>query len=72
MRLREPATRVHVRLEPLVAVWEVPLTGRPCISQQTACEGAMTTTNCVNTGSEAHDPANAAFEEAASQLEEQG
>jgi hypothetical protein len=29
MRLREPATRVHVRLEPLVAVWEVPLTARP-------------------------------------------
>jgi hypothetical protein len=31
----------------------------------------MTPTSCVNTGSEAHDPANATFEEAASQLEEQ-
>jgi hypothetical protein len=38
----------------------------------TACEGAMTTINCVNTESEAHDSANATFEEAASQLEEQG
>jgi hypothetical protein len=33
MRLRAPATRVPMRLEPLVAVWELPLTGRPCISQ---------------------------------------
>jgi hypothetical protein len=32
----------------------------------------MTTSNCVNTESEAHDSANATFEEAASQLEEQG
>jgi hypothetical protein len=39
----------------------------------TACEGAMTTTSCVNTGSEAHGSANATFEEApASQLEELG
>jgi hypothetical protein len=32
----------------------------------------MTTTNCANTGREAHDTANAAFGEAASQLEELG
>jgi hypothetical protein len=38
----------------------------------TACEGAMAITNCVDTGSEAHDSANATFEEAASQLEELG
>ena len=38
----------------------------------TACGGAMTTTSCVSTGSEAHDSANATFEEAASQLEELG
>jgi hypothetical protein len=38
----------------------------------TACEGAMTTTSCANTESEAHDSANATFEEAASQLEELG
>jgi hypothetical protein len=39
----------------------------------TACEkGAMTAISCVNTGSEAHDPANATFGESASQLEELG
>jgi hypothetical protein len=38
----------------------------------TACEGAMTATSCVNTESEAHDPANATSDEAASQLEELG
>jgi hypothetical protein len=32
----------------------------------------MTTTSCVNTESEAHDTANTAFDEAASQLEELG
>jgi hypothetical protein len=32
----------------------------------------MTTTSCVSTGSEAHDSANATFEEAASQLEDLG
>ena len=37
-----------------------------------ACEGAMTTTNCASTGSEAQDTANAAFDVAASQLEELG
>jgi hypothetical protein len=34
MRLQAPATRVPMRLVPLVAVWTVPLTGRPCICQQ--------------------------------------
>jgi hypothetical protein len=35
MRRRAPAaTRVPVRLEPLVAVWAVPLTSKPCIRQQ--------------------------------------
>jgi hypothetical protein len=40
----------------------------------TACEGAMTTISCANTESDAqaHDSANATFEEAASQLEELG
>jgi hypothetical protein len=38
----------------------------------TACGGAMTTTNCVDTGSEAHDSVNATFEETAFQLEELG
>jgi hypothetical protein len=33
MRLQSPATRVHMRLVPLVVVWAVPLTGRPCICQ---------------------------------------
>ena len=37
-----------------------------------ACEGAMTTINCADTESGAHDTANAAFDEAASQLEELG
>ena len=32
----------------------------------------MTITNCTNTESDAHDSANATFEEAASQLEELG
>ena len=36
------------------------------------CEGAMTTTNCANTESDEHDTANAAFDEAASKLEELG
>jgi hypothetical protein len=36
------------------------------------CEGAMTTTNCVNTESDEHDTATAAFDEAASKLEELG
>jgi hypothetical protein len=31
MRLQAPATRVPMRLVPLVPVWAVPLTGRPCI-----------------------------------------
>jgi hypothetical protein len=34
MRLSAPATRVTMRLVSLVAVWTVPLTGRPCICQQ--------------------------------------
>jgi hypothetical protein len=38
----------------------------------TTCEGAMTAISCVDTGSEAHDLANTTFEEAASQLKEQG
>jgi hypothetical protein len=38
----------------------------------TACGGAMAITSCANTESEAHDSANATFEEAASQLEELG
>jgi hypothetical protein len=38
----------------------------------TACEGAMTIINCVDTESEAHETANAAFDVAASQLEELG
>jgi hypothetical protein len=37
-----------------------------------SCEGAMTTSTCVNTESEAHDPANTTFEGAASQLAELG
>jgi hypothetical protein len=32
MCLRGPAARAPMRLEPLVAVWAVPLTGRPCRS----------------------------------------
>ena len=36
------------------------------------CEGAMAITNCADTGSGEHDTANAAFDEAASQLEELG
>jgi hypothetical protein len=36
------------------------------------CEGAMTTTSCANTESDEHDTANAAFDEAASKLEELG
>jgi hypothetical protein len=38
----------------------------------TACEGAMAIISCINTESDAHDSANATFEEAASQLEELG
>jgi hypothetical protein len=38
----------------------------------TACGAAMAITSCVNTESDAHDSANATFEEAASQLEELG
>jgi hypothetical protein len=38
----------------------------------TACEGTVAIINCANTGSEAHDLANATSEEAASQLEELG
>jgi hypothetical protein len=37
-----------------------------------ACGGAITTINCANTESAAHEPATAEFEEAASQLEELG
>ena len=36
------------------------------------CAGAIVTARCVNTGSAAHEPANAEFEAAASQLEELG
>jgi hypothetical protein len=36
------------------------------------CEGAMTTINCVNTEGDEHDTATAAFDEAASSLEELG
>jgi hypothetical protein len=38
----------------------------------TACEGAMAVIRCADTKSEAHDTANTAFDEAASQLEELG
>jgi hypothetical protein len=37
-----------------------------------ACEGAMTTTNCADTGSGAYDSASNEFEEASSQLGELG
>jgi hypothetical protein len=36
------------------------------------CEGAMTTISCANTESDEHDTATAAFDEAASKLEELG
>ena len=36
------------------------------------CEGAMATTSCANTESDEHDTATAAFDEAASNLEELG
>jgi hypothetical protein len=36
------------------------------------CEGAMAIINCVNTESDDHDTATAAFDEAASNLEELG
>jgi hypothetical protein len=37
-----------------------------------ACEDAMTTTSCANTGGDEHDTATAAFDEAASSLGELG
>jgi hypothetical protein len=63
------ATSVTMTAGDMQAMTDVSETAQRLMS---ACEGAMTTMNCADTYSGAHDSASNDFEEASSQLEELG